>query len=193
MLAIYLLPIFLFAQREREEFIYFSDTGKCIFNTINSANSDGLEMKVYYPCLWQEFNENKKIPTLIKQFIHADNDSLTVGMTISISTSPIKLTDENIEKIRQPESLKILTEQYGDYFSSKIIKINGIRADEVVLSGRNINSKNRSFFVVYHLYYKSKIITLTYSLDAANSEALKHVLLYKIFFRKLINRTEIIN
>jgi hypothetical protein len=166
----------------------FSDTGKCFVNTADSLNADGIKMKVYYPCSWENFSENKHVQSIIKQLIHSVSDSLMLGLTIDISGSPIEFTDKNIEIIRKESSLREMSAGHGIFVSSASLKIGGIKASEVVTT-----KKSGIYFMTFYLYHKTNIITITYSIEATNiingSNAFAK---YKGFFRLLVNKTQVL-
>lgn len=169
-----------------------ADSGKCSYSTLNSVNSDSIDMTYYFPCSWKEYKENNDIPTLIKQYTVNLSDSCLVGLSVDISTSPVDLTATVIKKIRNKEVLKDLTKASGDFISFQLIDLGKIPGDEVITVQHKNNPQGSTYSLLNHFYYHNRIITFTYLVVSKNNLHASGIFnTYKDVFRNLIKMTKI--
>jgi len=192
----YVLPVYSNFKTENDEISNMlrdiSDSGKCSYSTLKSLNSDSINMTFYFPCSWKEYDENKNLPTLIKQYATDISDTCSVGLSVDITTSRVNLTDDIIKQIRTKKVLMDLTKSSGDFVSFRSIEIGAILGDEVILKKISRNRESTIYSLQNHFYYNNRIITITYFVFSENqSHALTVFNRYIDSFRSLVKRTKI--
>lgn len=171
------------------------DSGKCVFSTAGLSKSNGIKMDIYFPCQWDAYNENiSLIPSLVKQYIHQVNDTLAVGMSLSVFKSPVELTTEIVDKLRTEAFLEKDIKKNEILVSSKNIIIDKVNGGEEVI--QNIKPESCMMSLVNRLYYKGQVITITYfivSSTKTNVHAINQFDRYKPLFKRLVNKTNFLN
>ena len=190
------LPVYSTVKIEHDEIDNmdrdFADTGRCSYSTTSSVNADSIDMTFYFPCSWREYDENRNIPTLIRQYSINISDSCAIALSVDISTSPVNLTEQIIKKIRTTEFLKDLTKASGDFVSFQKIELGAILGDEVMTKKITHNPESSTFSLLNHFYFNNRVITFTYLVVSKNYEYAFAVFdRYKDLFRSLVKRTKI--
>jgi hypothetical protein len=73
-----------------------NDTGRCSFSTNELWKAQGINISIFVPCRWQQFDATQS--TVVKQFGHDINENESVGLTLDISPLNFQLTNQWIEK-----------------------------------------------------------------------------------------------
>jgi hypothetical protein len=163
----------------------------CVYNTLNSPKSSGLNIDVYYYCNWQEFKSEDIEPIRLKSYQYYINDTVAIGVSIDIEPLADTFTTTDINRYRSQFFQEIMiagAEQ--EYISSINKKINAVPASEII--SFKDSPKDYSKFLHTHIYYKGKIISIVYVVNTNTKKLTTSTFeKYKKIFSELANKTVI--
>ena len=140
-----------------------TNNGFCTYSVLDNPKSEGLDMKVSYPCLWQMKDGDR--PHVVKKFSKLSDGQTLVNCMVIITKLPKEPTTKDVDGLFTEESLKSFLDEGKDkYISGKKVSIDGQTAGEIIFETSrvtpiaNIDMKA----LEYIIFYKNYLVRLQY-------------------------------
>lgn len=164
----------------------------CEYLTDGSGKSQGLKIKVFYPCEY-EINDGER-PHIVKKF---STQKGQINIMLTINKLPQRLSEKEAKLLLSDESLKDMGNDLGTVLSVRRTNIDGFTSGEILFDAinnkpvGNIYSKNLLYFFIYDKYY----IQLTYSCLGLENKKLaeENFTKFSLGFKGLASKTIVLN
>lgn len=148
----------------------------CTYSVLDNPKSEGLDMKVSYPCHWQMKDGDR--PHVVKKFSRLSDGQTLVNCMVIITKLPKEPTVEEVNGLFTEESLKSFLDEGKDkYISGRKVSIDGQTAAEIIFETSrvtpvaNIEMKALEYIIFYKNYYV-RLQYMTGSQEAAEAKKL---------------------
>lgn len=190
-IAIIYFPIYLVSQNS----VNFENL--CVVTTENNTKAKGINLKLYFPCNWLEFDGER--PSVVNKYGYQIDNEFNTQMICVIVIDKVKGIPDNTNPpsdIFSESQLKKNIPPGSTYIGSRAIKVDGLNCGETIFK-LDYPSANGVLFaksISYALFYKDKVINISYGINSNNNSICNNSFTkYLPLFKKLISKTVILN
>jgi hypothetical protein len=146
---------------EKKEQISSVNNNDCYFNTEGSEKSLGVKIKIEYPCEWKQMDGMR--PNVIKNFV-LDKLDYSISSTLSIKTLPDGMTKEDVDQVLEKVNIEKAGLSLGEFLDGKKTNIDGLPTAEIHVRSVKDTPLGKLYInaLYYYIYYKDKLIVLSY-------------------------------
>jgi len=139
----------------------------CEKKTDGKGQSLGVTMSFMIPCKWAT-SLKRSIPNLVNYFDYYLSDSITFSFVLLVDKAEVNMTNEQISKGLTQETMKSFVPTDAKLIMATKTKISNYPAAELILSQTQEMAGIKVFLntVEYLVFYKNKVITMTYSIGS---------------------------